>query len=772
MPPTFVPTIYPTYTSSVRVYFMVAHIFSGMSATLYASTSVPSDSVLKETVVSMMGYDSKVSDISIHSITDLSTSSQSQSATETKLVYSVTTHTRVFADINLATTQFIQALNQSIATGAFDTLLHANAAGENITHLLSVTTEYVIFNTASPTSMPSALPAAVDIVDSNLLEMTLTAKAVKAKVQYYLGAFVGYFLSIYLCLYLYAVTGCGRAVSTKFYDTSHQSQVHVKYSAITDNMEINAPILSDILAKNSIVQGALRMEMDLKIVKQASSRKLQILDEEGSKYSKGYREYMNQQRTLLGCSPFLYPNGIIVKVPFASSPVVLPPGRAENIMLFLCHNHPLFSCFYFMDGSSLGAHGTRILYIGKDVSVFVLYQFSNMLLQYGKLEGCGLGIFINLFIITPSAVSVGLLLKYLYTCPFTESVDFQRKYAKYASLVLLLGRLAIIPILMVMCASLFFACLFSSGRHIPMILVNYFLSVQLYGIVLAIIKAILLFVDDYYYRISLFGSLDILCIGRMYKERIVAERLVVDVDYVYRFNKYLSGVMTVEMILKRDDAIKAKRITEVGVLPAECDIELQGTRDSDNDTIMVQNPLVAHRNVTKITIDTIYSAVDDEKGEAFVITNEDSNRDAVTNATDSLPERDTPMPQTVLSTNHQKVLRLERSIINNNAGGGPSVVDDDAALYLEYQQLHSSHDDALYDMSNGDSEGIISFEEWKTRRKQFKQGAYSPILTPFTLLIAYPFIHLQAPAPHSLQLTKHLKTANSLRSNRLSTQQV
>ena len=127
----------------------------------------------------------------------------------------------------------------------------------------------------------------------------------------------------------------------------------------------------------------------------------------------------------------------------------------------------------------------------------MLYQFTNMLLQYFMLDGLGLGVIINLFIITPSAVSIGLLLKYLYTCPFTETVEFQRKYAKYQSVVLFLGRLAILPIMVIMFGSLIIACLFSSNRHVPMILVNYFVYVQFYGVILAIVKKLLLFIDGY-----------------------------------------------------------------------------------------------------------------------------------------------------------------------------------------------------------------------------------------------------------------------------------
>jgi hypothetical protein len=79
-----------------------------------------------------------------------------------------------------------------------------------------------------------------------------------------------------------------------------------------------------------------------------------------------------------------------------------------------------------------------------------------------------------------------------------------------------------------------------------MILVNYFIYVQFYGIILAIIKAILLFKDNYSYQLSLLGVLDVLCIGRIYKERILAEQLVVNVDYAYRVSTYLFGLFKVQ----------------------------------------------------------------------------------------------------------------------------------------------------------------------------------------------------------------------------------
>ena len=69
---------------------------------------------------------------------------------------------------------------------------------------------------------------------------------------------------------------------------------------------------------------------------------------------------------------------------------------------------------------------------------------------------------------------------------------------------------------------------------------------------------------------------------------------------------------------------------------------------------------------------------------------------------------------------------------NRHEQGVPTV-DDDEALYLEYQALQNNHDESVYDMSN-DGETAMSFDDWKTSRKQFKQGTtylyiHAPLLT-------------------------------------------
>ncbi len=742
----------------MRVYFSVTQGLAGISASRYSNSKVSNDALFKQTVASMLGYDSRKEDVTIQLVTDAVQSRSSLAATAVQVcevMYSIATPTYIFNDTNHATAMFIQALNESIATGAFDLVLHANSGSTSSWQ--STSTDYVIFSTVSPTSSPTSTPTSSptqrDNVVVNLLTVPIDDKVAKAKIKYYLGAFMGYFLAIYICLYLYSFLRYGKFTATRLYDSSYNSELHIRCTSNSSSMEqgTREVILLDLLRDNTVIQNTIKLEEELKVVKavndtysatgndsihSVSGKLASIVTMEGEdKYSKGYREYVQQQRTLLGCSPFLYPEGYVLKIPCVSREIVFPPGRVEDIMLYICHNHPLFTCFYFMDGSKLGAHGTRILYIGKDVAVFVLYQFSNMLLQYFMLDGHGLGTLINLFIITPSAVSVGLVLKYLYTCPFTETVEFQRRYAKYELTVRLLGRLAIVPIMVIMFGSLIIACLFSSNRDVPLILVNYFFFVQFYGVILATVRAMLLFIDNYYYKLSLFGVLDVLCIGKMFKERILAEQLVVDVDYAYRINTYLFGIVKVQKILNRDDAIKAKWITigrgGGGVTPTEAggnvyDIEMTGV---DKTVISVQmNPLTSNeteRSSVAFSMDGIF---DDGGYSMYGNPSSNSSNDqviAIENPIHSLAGMLNTVNPHPASHHQQEAPQKHpvtaRSHADEAGDAALTAGEDDAALYLEYQTLHENHDEALYAM-DGDSEVTVSFEEWKSERKQFKQG--------------------------------------------------
>jgi hypothetical protein len=727
----------------VAVYFNVAQVVTGTSLAQYEANKKSNDEVMTQTIAPMVGYDVQGNDVSSITLVTANVNALVGNKTTLTLVYSVSKDSYIFNDADEAISACITALNDSVSTGAFDRRLRINGAASGNNVMQQVTTVYITFSTASPTSSPTSLPTSQptrrDLVEANILSVPLDARVAKAKIQYYLGTFVGYFLGIFILLYLFSFTRLRKNTARQLYASSYQS--YSKYCE--GNTDI--ALLKELRKKNLLVSEMMKLERTVKLLRGTSidesassqhslhdiswSEKLSanvFAIEDEDKYSRSYREYMQQERTLLGCAPLLYPNGYTVRVPFVD-PIELPPGRLEDFILYLCHNHPLFSCFYFMDGSKLGAHGHRILYIGKDIVVFVLYQFSNMLLQYFMLDGHGLGLMINILLITPSAVFVRLVLKYLYVCPFTETVEFQRKYAHYQWAIILLGRLSIVPIMFIMSSALIIACLFSSGRSILLIVIKFFMIVQFYGTIRAIINVMLLFVDGYYLRASLLGAIDLLRVGALYKERIMTEQLVLDVDYAYRTYPVLCGVVVIEKVLNREDAIKAKWI--------ELNNEVVDIEMTSAPTI--ENPLRQQQ-------------VAEEERVSYSIFDIESNKVLAEESTSAL---DMPIVGVVNNTFLTKKTTEESKYSGataitenplhskiNQSHIAPLAQEqedeDETSLYQEYQQecAVGASNDEQYSTNN---EEEISFEEWKINRKEskkaFKQGTRGSFIKAYQL---------------------------------------
>jgi hypothetical protein len=251
---------------------------------------------------------------------------------------------------------------------------------------------------AQPSSQPTSHPTVLDIISANLLGTTITTKVVKIKLQYYIGAYIAYFTAIYVFLYLFASTKYGVQTVKSLYDSSYHSGLYQDCILSATNQDV-AEAIQYLYISNQKIQEKMSLKI-LKISKNNTWFNFCLTDND-SIYSNGYITYVCEKRCLLGCKPLLYPNG------FKFRTIVLPPGRLEDWLLYVCNNHSFFSCFYYVDGHQLGAHGTKLMMICKDIVVFVLSQFSAMVIQYISHSLPGINIAVSLFIITPASISIG-----------------------------------------------------------------------------------------------------------------------------------------------------------------------------------------------------------------------------------------------------------------------------------------------------------------------------------------------------------------------------
>ena len=225
-----------------------------------------------------------------------------------------------------------------------------------------------------------------------------------------------------------------------------------------------------------------------------------------------------------------------------------------------------------------------------------------------------------------------------------------------------------------------------------------------------------------------------LCIGTVYKERIIIERLQADQDYAYRVNKYLFGLIEIEKILNREDAIRAKWI-----VIEENAIEMTTSHVVEENI----NPLL---EVPSAVIDTRTEVPSHQDVEPSITIDVVEPADDV--AYDSIyMEADCVVPN--LTNNHIVENPLIKMQQRTNG-----VQEDDESLYIEYQNQCANTDSVEYSL-DGET---LTFEEWKIQRKQFKQGTRKSFVAAFQVWEDREAMKNGASVSNTLHLHKSIST--------------
>ncbi len=398
---------------------------------------------------------------------------------------------------------------------------------------------------------------------------------------------------------------------TQLHDSAHNSDNYKTYSTnlVPPESVDHVSELRNIYNGNKIL-AALQEEEDDQVTRISS------VNDNKFHRSGYYISYCNQRRYMLGCGPILYPAGYEVNLWFTR--LVLPPGYLENLMLYLCNNHQFFNCIYYIEHKKVfGSRGRILVYVVKEGVVFVLSQFLSELVQHYSINHFTYLVpLIKLFVITPISIMVGLAMLYMYTVPCAETNDNIKSNRHLKCCITLLSRGFIVPVVIIMSASLILACLFTTGDRVPYVLMNFFFTVQLWSILLQILHVIAGFYDKYYfYRVYLLGK-RVYSVGDIFLERIVAGGLVIDADYTVTQRNYIGLVHTV-MIVGKPEAIGTRGFAndnrnfsfdsakKVEMAAREKVVDITTMNNDAFDThIAVANPIIATSNQNFIRIES------------------------------------------------------------------------------------------------------------------------------------------------------------------------
>ncbi len=138
--------------------------------------------------------------------------------------------------------------------------------------------------------------------------------------------------------------------------------------------------------------------------------------------------------------------------------------------------------------------GRRVIYIAQYSVAFSLTQICDSVLYFtGVPDVLGVSLLVGLLVINPIALSFGMLIQSLWLCQCIESLHFKNENPVIHRLLQAMGKVIIVPFMLLILSSLVVAAIFSQGNQFVFILLGFFCKVQLTGFLLEILLAILAF---------------------------------------------------------------------------------------------------------------------------------------------------------------------------------------------------------------------------------------------------------------------------------------
>ncbi len=573
-----------------------------------------------------------------------------------------------------------------------------------------------------PTAMPTSAPSPLDIIAVNVLTEPITSRVVRIKLGYYMGAFVTYFLIWWIILFAVDSSKPFRTSIKRLHDSAFASGVFnpsLSHQDLCDRTSSISNLSLFIRSKVSTLAMNKLQQMDYEISSlNIDEKRFQSLIEdresnqaEGSSkiiyrltqtrkksaYSDSFYAYLDQQRAYLGCDPLFYPNG---HVSICCKTWRLPEGVMEDYILFLCNNHSVLNCIFACDGAPVDHLGNRLIYILQNCIAFFFSAISGSVFNYFGIS-VNANILFDILITTPATIAIAKIIKSLYHCSLGFSVEYEVANPCVIKMLKLLGKLAMIPIIVAIAGLLVLSAIFSHGYNTYMIVISFFVQVQLYGFFFEMFKYSMAFVPSYYLQVSIelqFRTIILFEIGRLYSEIINRNCLVEGKDY-YCSCYYVLCVVRVESMHSSIDAVKNGLVSK-RKKRASNDVEMPSILRSssvdtkENEEVMQEdvNNNVITKDLTqaRVSYSEIYSASPNCQ---YVNTKD---------ITDTL----TAMRSTLTAAS------------NDNSDALDEIDDDEAPCQLTYEDQGTEYD------SN-------SAEEWKARRKQFKAGIRGSFVTAF-----------------------------------------
>ena len=386
--------------------------------------------------------------------------------------------------------------------------------------------------TSKPTSHPTSRPSRSNALLQNPLKARWTPDFAALKLKSYLVYYVSFFVLLLVLLLFVDLSGAGGKTRQVLLLSALHARLYVVAAAPADRALESGAV--DAIVRIVRDNESMRLQAGEKSVclKKAfgsvggSDGAREALARQTDDDYKLLLEYLLLKRCLLGCGDVLYEGGLVLPLLGAR----LPPGLAEDFLLYVCNNHSILSCCFAASGSR---YSKTLRKLSITVQHSVSFFLSNMLVvvltaagvgsEYSQAtEDPGNNLLVNsavdVFLCAPVSLVLALLCDWLYKVRVFKggagSAGWNKAVSRGLSVLLLLLSLS----------SLVVVAMLTTGSNALGNISQYLYSVLLVTMVLDLVYAVMAFETRYYYSVTLLdGLLNPVLIGQYYLETLARD---------------------------------------------------------------------------------------------------------------------------------------------------------------------------------------------------------------------------------------------------------
>ena len=256
-----------------------------------------------------------------------------------------------------------------------------------------------------PTSSPTSTPTKPDLLLLNPLSLEWSSHYTEMKLRAYLVIYLAFFIGLYILLYLLDKSNLIKSTLKKIEDSAYHSNCRRLCNSVSPNSFHHKKgyygCESLLLKELHLVSEQLCNEYAEKYRLFRNSRKSHIptmsadddVDiediEENNKCEVDQSSQVYFAKRLLDESVYLGSDDVVCKggytVPLLG--YVLPPGRLEDILLYICNNHSILGCCFCYENeySTYNRNSRRVVFSVQHIIAFFITIMTSAFFIYAGL---------------------------------------------------------------------------------------------------------------------------------------------------------------------------------------------------------------------------------------------------------------------------------------------------------------------------------------------------------------------------------------------------